>query len=77
MSLDATFADLIGWMLGAMPYVFVVVLIAYLGLGLILDYHWGRYGVGLIQKFKFRLSYIVMGLILLGVMATTLTGING
>jgi hypothetical protein len=72
MPTDISLVEVVRWMVVGMPYAFLVFLVVFLLLGAVLDFHWRKYGIGLIQAFKFRITYVAIGIILLGVMAVSL-----
>ncbi len=72
MPLDLSGGQVMQWVFAATPYIFIFLLVVYLVLGGILDFHWRKYGTGLIQTFKFRIAYVALGIIFLGIMAFSL-----
>jgi len=67
------FATATHWLIAFLPYVFIGLLVVFIVLGGVLDFHWRKYGTGLIQTFKFRIGYVVAGVILFGVMSLALS----
>jgi hypothetical protein len=68
MSLDFSIDQLAGWLATGVPYMYGFLIVAFLVLGGILDYHWRQYGAGLIRLFQFRILYLSAGIIFIGVM---------
>ena len=52
----------------AAPYVALALLGLYALMGVVFDYHWRRFGVGLLSLVKFRLLYTVIGVVLFGLL---------
>ena len=68
MDFNFDLTSLVSPMQTAVPYVAVGLLGLYLLMGGILDYHWRRYGVGLLNITRFRVLYLAAGIILFGVL---------
>ncbi len=75
MNFEGGISQILGWIVASAPYVFLLLLIAYLILGGILDYHWRRYGVGIVKIFNLRMAYVGTGIILFGVLTVVLIAI--
>ena len=73
MPTDISLETATHWVIAVLPYAFIALLVVFLVLGGVLDFHWRRYGTGLIQTFKFRIAYVVCGVIFLGVMSVALS----
>ena len=65
-------AEVGGWLLKSLPYVAGLLLFIYLLVGGILDYHWRRYGVGILRLTYLRVAYVAAGIILFGVLFVAL-----
>jgi hypothetical protein len=72
MNFDSIISQMPEWIVASAPYLFLLLLASYLILGGILDYHWRRYGVGIVRLLSLRIAYIVTGIILFGVLAVAL-----
>lgn len=70
-----TGADIVGWLMRAVPYAALLLLVTYLILGGVLDYHWRNYGVGIVNLFVLRVAYVSAGIILFGVLAVGLASL--
>jgi hypothetical protein len=72
MNFDGIMSQMLGWVVASAPYLYLLLLIAYLILGGVLDYHWRRYGVGIVKIFNLRVAYVGTGIILFGVLTVAL-----
>ncbi len=68
--------ELTSWLAAAAPYIYGFLIIAFLVLGGVLDYHWRQYGAGLIRLFQFRVLYLSVGIILIGVMTVAYSSLQ-
>lgn len=64
-----------GWFWRSLPYIALLLLASYLLLGGVLDYHWRRYGVGIIKLFQLRAAYVAIGIVLFGVLFVSLVAL--
>ena len=63
------------WLIGVLPWVTVALVAIYLLIGGILDYHWRRYGVGILRLATLRIAYVSTGIILFGVLFVALASL--
>lgn len=63
------------WLIRSLPWVTVVLVVIYLLVGGILDYHWRRYGVGILRLTTLRIAYVSTGIILFGVLFVALASL--
>lgn len=68
MPSELTGVQIFSWFVKGAPYIVGALLIAYLGIGGILDYHWRRYGVGIVKITQLRALYVGVGIVLFGVL---------
>lgn len=54
----------------ALPVVLIFMTILFIGLGIVLAYHWRKYGVGRRRAALFMWIYLIGGAVFLGVMFT-------
>ncbi len=73
--IDIDGEKVVSLVLGAVPYIFGLLIIFYAVLGMVLDYHWRRYGVGLFHVFRIRFAYIACGVIFIGIMGVAVASL--
>lgn len=72
MPFDLSVDQVMQWFWRSLPYVSLLLLFFYLLLGGVLDYHWRRYGIGIVKLFQLRASYVAIGIVLFGVLFVSL-----
>ena len=54
----------------AMPIILVALAVFFLAMGIVLSYHWRKYGVGRVKAAIFMWTYLIGGIIFIGAMLT-------